>query len=42
VDVGSVCASLGGGGHRYAAGFTGTNDLDETLGKLRAALPSSA
>ena len=39
VDVGAVCASLGGGGHRYAAGFTGSADLDETLARLRAALP---
>lgn len=39
VDVGAVCASLGGGGHRFAAGFTGSSDLDETLARLRAALP---
>jgi phosphoesterase RecJ-like protein len=41
VDVGAVCQALGGGGHRYAAGFTGTSDLDETLAMLRAALPGA-
>jgi phosphoesterase RecJ-like protein len=40
VDVGSVCAQLGGGGHRYAAGFTGSTDLAETVERLRAALPA--
>ena len=38
VDVGAVCTSLGGGGHRYAAGFTSHDDLDATLAQLRAAL----
>jgi phosphoesterase RecJ-like protein len=40
VEVGSVCAQLGGGGHRYAAGFTGSTDLAETVERLRAALPA--
>lgn len=39
VDVGAVCASLGGGGHRYAAGFTGSGDLAATVARLRDALP---
>lgn len=38
VDVGAVCVSLGGGGHRYAAGFTSDAGLDATLDKIRAAL----
>ncbi len=38
VDVGAVCAALGGGGHRFAAGFTSVADLDTTLERLRAAL----
>lgn len=42
VDVGAVCASLGGGGHRFAAGFTGSTDLEGTLSRLRAALPVSS
>ncbi len=39
VDVGSVCTSLGGGGHRLAAGFTGSHDADATLASLLTALP---
>lgn len=38
VDVGALCVSLGGGGHRYAAGFTSDADLDSTLARIRAAL----
>ena len=38
VDVGALCVSLGGGGHRYAAGFTSEADLDTTLARIRAAL----
>ncbi len=41
VDVGAICGSLGGGGHRFAAGFTSSEDVDETLGKLRAALATA-
>jgi phosphoesterase RecJ-like protein len=37
-DVGSVCTSLGGGGHRMAAGFTGSHDADATLASLLVAL----
>jgi phosphoesterase RecJ-like protein len=38
VDVGAVCESLGGGGHRFAAGFTSTDDCDTTADRLRTAL----
>jgi phosphoesterase RecJ-like protein len=37
-DVGAVAVALGGGGHRYAAGFTSTADLGATIGAVRAAL----
>ncbi len=37
-DVGALCTGLGGGGHRLAAGFTGTGDVDETLAQLLGAL----
>jgi phosphoesterase RecJ-like protein len=39
VDVGAVCVGLGGGGHRYAAGYTSEADLATTMATLRAALP---
>ena len=38
VDVGAVCTSLGGGGHRFAAGFTSWDDASSTLARLRVAL----
>ena len=38
VDVGAVCTALGGGGHRFAAGYTSEADLPGTVGALRAAL----
>jgi bifunctional oligoribonuclease and PAP phosphatase NrnA len=38
VDVGAACAGLGGGGHRYAAGFTSYEDRAATIAVLRAAL----
>lgn len=41
VDVGAVCARLGGGGHRFAAGFTSTHDEHVTLQRLRAALDTA-
>ncbi len=37
VDVGAVCTALGGGGHRFAAGFTSAAGLAPTLAALRAA-----
>lgn len=42
VDVGGVCAALGGGGHRFAAGYTSTEDVAGTLRRLRAALAGAA
>jgi phosphoesterase RecJ-like protein len=38
VDVGAVCVALGGGGHRFAAGFTSDAPLAVTVDRLRAAL----
>jgi phosphoesterase RecJ-like protein len=37
-DVGAACASLGGGGHRLAAGFTSGGDVEEVVADLMAAL----
>jgi phosphoesterase RecJ-like protein len=37
-DVGAVAVSAGGGGHRYAAGFTSDADLAATLDLVRRAL----
>jgi phosphoesterase RecJ-like protein len=38
VDVGAVCAELGGGGHRFAAGFSSGDEPVATLDRLRAVL----
>ncbi|MHB1016329.1 MAG: DHH family phosphoesterase [Coriobacteriia bacterium] len=38
-DVGSVARSLGGGGHRAAAGVTLKGDLDQVLSRLLPLLP---
>jgi phosphoesterase RecJ-like protein len=37
-DVGAIAVAAGGGGHRYAAGFTSDADLGATLDLLRRAL----
>lgn len=37
-DVGSLAVSLGGGGHRYAAGFTSDAGLATTMDRVRAGL----
>lgn len=37
-DVGAIATALGGGGHRFAAGFTGTGTVAEVLAEIRAAL----
>ena len=41
VDVGAVCTALGGGGHRFAAGYTSRDDDVTTLSRLRAALDAA-
>jgi phosphoesterase RecJ-like protein len=38
VDVNAVAATFGGGGHRFAAGFTADGTLDEVRDRLFAAL----
>ena len=38
VDVGAIAAGFGGGGHRFAAGFTAPGSIPEVLSSLRAAL----
>lgn len=42
IDVGAICAGLGGGGHRFAAGFTSRNSLAETMATLKSALAGAA
>lgn len=41
VDVGAVCVALGGGGHRFAAGFTSYQALGATMDTLRSALAAA-
>ena len=41
IDVGAVCVALGGGGHRFAAGFTSYDDVTATVGRLRAGLAAA-
>ena len=38
VDVSAIAAGHGGGGHRFAAGFESSLDLDELIARLRDAL----
>ncbi|MFG3688771.1 bifunctional oligoribonuclease/PAP phosphatase NrnA [Micromonospora sp. NPDC047740] len=38
VDVSRVAVALGGGGHRFAAGFTGRGMVDEVVDRIRAEL----
>ena len=38
VDVSRVAVALGGGGHRFAAGFTGRGSADEVVDRIRAEL----
>lgn len=38
VDVGALCVGLGGGGHRFAAGFTGRGPLEDVVASVRKAL----
>jgi bifunctional oligoribonuclease and PAP phosphatase NrnA len=41
VDVSAAAVALGGGGHRFAAGFSSTGDLAATLSAARAALAAA-
>lgn len=41
VDVGAVCVALGGGGHRFAAGFTSYASMTATMTRLREALAAA-
>jgi phosphoesterase RecJ-like protein len=38
VDVGALATQLGGGGHRFAAGYTGGSNVSEMVAALTAAL----
>jgi len=40
VDVGAIAGTFGGGGHRYAAGFTAPGTVSDVLGRVRGALAS--
>lgn len=42
VDVSATAVALGGGGHRFAAGFTGGPDRDQVLASVRDALAGVA
>lgn len=42
VDVARVAVALGGGGHRFAAGYTSMVDVTTTMTSLRAELASAA
>lgn len=42
VHVGDVARGLGGGGHRYAAGYTGHGDLADMIDELLAALDAAS
>ena len=37
-DVGALAQSLGGGGHRYASGFTSARPIGEVVASVREAL----
>jgi len=41
IDVGEVCVGLGGGGHRFAAGYTASGELTGILADLRKALDAA-
>lgn len=42
INVGHVARALGGGGHTYAAGYTGTNDIDSMIAALVTELENVA
>jgi bifunctional oligoribonuclease and PAP phosphatase NrnA len=39
IDVCRIAQSEGGGGHRFAAGFTSDDDIDEVVGRIQRKLP---
>jgi phosphoesterase RecJ-like protein len=41
IDVSAAAVSLGGGGHRYAAGLSSAADLDATMAAVRTALAAA-
>ena len=41
VDVGAIAVEFGGGGHRFAAGFTSPVGLEETVSQLRGAFTAA-
>ncbi len=41
VDIAAVCAELGGGGHRFAAGFTSDADVIPTMHRIRQVLATA-
>ena len=41
IDVGAVCSELGGGGHRFAAGFTSRDLLSGTMEQVRTGLAAA-
>jgi phosphoesterase RecJ-like protein len=41
VDLGRVCAAMGGGGHAYAAGFTSYDTVESTVTRFRALLDTA-
>lgn len=38
IDVGAVAINMGGGGHKYASGYSSSGDLDLTIAELISAL----
>ncbi|WP_433084394.1 DHH family phosphoesterase [Dactylosporangium sp. CA-052675] len=42
VDVSAVAVALGGGGHRFAAGFSASGRVEDVLGAIRGLLPAPA
>jgi bifunctional oligoribonuclease and PAP phosphatase NrnA len=41
IDVGAVCSRLGGGGHRFAAGFTAHDGVADAMAALRHGLAAA-
>ena len=41
IDVGTVAAALGGGGHAYMSGFTSERSIEETIEQIKSLLPTA-